>query len=344
MSITNNRILYACESVSIGPFQSGSGTVVHGVQTAGITTNFNLSQAFELGQLDIYEQIENLPSVEMSLEKCLDGYPLIYELCTRGHTTPDLLARSNQRADVFFTIFSDSFSAASGVPVNQMYCSGMYVNSLNYKIPLQGPITETVTLVGNDKVWINNATPVWSAGSGFAFNGQLNGLDAPASGIQRRWNILMGSGFSVFPTNIQGITSVNGSGFNIQSNGVFGAHIQDIDISTSLNREDLLELGRVRPYFKYAKFPTPVNCSINITAGGNDVGDNIQVNGDSFNNTTNQIIKIELSDSTVFDLGTRNRLSNIRYAGGSVGGEVVTITYDFVNYNELTITSNSDPL
>lgn len=344
----NNRVFYAAESISIGQFCTGSGIPAHGVQSASLSTTFNLQQAFELGQLDIYENIENLPSIEMNIEKCLDGYPMLLELATQGRTSPDLLSRSNQRCDIFLTLFSDSNSAASGVPIQQAYCSGMYANSISYKLPLQGPCTETLGLVGNDKLWINSVNQIWSngsTGSGFAFNGQFTGSDAPASGIQRRWNVVMGSGAgcSVWPTNLQGITPVNGSGYNIQTNGVFGAHIQEVDISTSLNREDLLELGRVRPYFKYAKFPTAVNCTINVTAGGLIPGDGISVNGDSYNNTTDQSIYIKLADGTNFDLGTRNRLQTISYNGGSTGGEIVTISYAYQNFNHFTLTSLANP-
>lgn len=346
----NNRIFYPCESVSIGPFCSASGVNVHGLQTASMTTSFNLQQAFEIGQLDIYEQIENLPSIEVSLEKCLDGYPMLIELTTRGRTGTDLLARSNQRCDVFFNIFSDSLSAASGFPVTQVYASGMYLNNISYKIPLVGPITESITLVGNDKLWISSANQIWSnqvPGSGFAFTGGFTDTDAPLSGIQRRWSIIMGSGVtnqSVWPANLPGMSVVGGSGYNVQTNGVFGSHIQEVDISTSLNREDLLELGRVRPYFKYAKFPTAVNTSISTTAGGTLPGDQINVSGDSFNNTTDQSIIIHLADSTCFDLGVHNRLSSINYTGASTGGDNVTITYSYTGYNHLSITSNTDPL
>src|SRR5580704_6264314 len=109
------------------------------------------------------------------------------------------------------SIFSDSSSASSGTPLTQSLCSGMYFNSLNYNLPLNADFTESVTLVGNDKSWIY---------SNFYFNGQFSATDdSPASGIQRRQNVIMGSGVSgcIFPTELPGVTVVNGSGYNMDT-------------------------------------------------------------------------------------------------------------------------------
>jgi len=47
--------------------------VVHGVQSVGVTTNFSLEQVFEFGQIEIYENIEALPEIEVTVERTLDG-------------------------------------------------------------------------------------------------------------------------------------------------------------------------------------------------------------------------------------------------------------------------------
>ena len=79
----NNRIFYACQAVAIEPqyvndnvlTNAGVLAPLHGVQSVGINTTFNLEQVFELGQIQIYENIEGVPEVEVTLEKVLDGYP-----------------------------------------------------------------------------------------------------------------------------------------------------------------------------------------------------------------------------------------------------------------------------
>ena len=60
----NNRVFYAIQQFSLTPdgevVSNGVSTntvVLHGIQSVGITTTFNLEQVFELGQLAIYENI-----------------------------------------------------------------------------------------------------------------------------------------------------------------------------------------------------------------------------------------------------------------------------------------------
>ena len=71
--MANNRIFYACQAVAIGNdgivdiveqtdgdtyINQNSSTkfnFVKGLQSVGINTTFNLEQAFEIGQISIYE-------------------------------------------------------------------------------------------------------------------------------------------------------------------------------------------------------------------------------------------------------------------------------------------------
>ena len=78
----------------------------HGVQSVGITTNFNLEEAFELGQLSVYQLIEQLPDVEVTLEKQLDGNPLLYHLATNGTASNTLVARAAVKCIVGLSIFA----------------------------------------------------------------------------------------------------------------------------------------------------------------------------------------------------------------------------------------------
>ena len=53
-----NRIFYAVQQVAIDRNGDGAGyQAVKGVQSVSMTTTFSLEQAFELGQLEIYENI-----------------------------------------------------------------------------------------------------------------------------------------------------------------------------------------------------------------------------------------------------------------------------------------------
>ena len=77
---TNNRVYYAIQQVGIAAGSRGNNnfTPVHGVQSVGITTTFNLEQVFELGQISIYENVEGTPDVEVTMSKVLDGYIPLY--------------------------------------------------------------------------------------------------------------------------------------------------------------------------------------------------------------------------------------------------------------------------
>lgn len=334
----NTRVFYPCHYIAISPNDWGSGfSAVHGVQTVSLQTTFNLQQTFELGQLEIYENLETVPSIELSIEKVLDGYPLIYHLATQGATSKTLLNRSNRKCDAVLSIFSDAQDSSSGTAVRQALVSGLFINSLSYAMRNDGSFTESVTLVGNDKAWRSNS---------FFFTGAFDNTDAPASGVQRRQNVKMGSGLncSVFPTDIPGLTANGtGSGYNHANGSTYNVHFQNISISCNLNRNSLFELGKRREFYKFAQFPTQVTCEISILAAGSNPSDGVNAVGDSTANLTDQSIVIKLDDSTVFDLGRRNKLSSISYSGGDASGGEVTISYSYSNFNTLNITQNSDP-
>ena len=85
---TNKRIIYAQQAIALSPDATAvnvskqAGDIAFGVQELGIATNFRNTPYFELGQLEIYEDVEELPDVELTLSKALDGRPLLYHLAT----------------------------------------------------------------------------------------------------------------------------------------------------------------------------------------------------------------------------------------------------------------------
>ena len=102
MAQPNQRIYFAIQGVAIKPDGQAAPdagptwqtkNVVHGVQSVAVTTTFNLEQAFELGQLEIYENIEGVPDIEVSLSKVLDGFPPAYVMATSQASTPTLGGR-----------------------------------------------------------------------------------------------------------------------------------------------------------------------------------------------------------------------------------------------------------
>ena len=212
--MANNRVYYAIHQVGIkedgnsGAFAADD--VLHGVQSVGMSTNFNLEQVFELGQLAIYENIENIPDVQVDLSKVLDGYPLIWHQATKGTTTtsPTLVGRSTSKCIFGMSIFDDTQEAAEGAASTTVQCSGMYASSVSYTFSRDGNFTESVTLVGNDKVWANAPTygetlnpnlptPVFSGG----FSSTTDDSPIGQGGVNRRENLLFATTESTLDIN-----------------------------------------------------------------------------------------------------------------------------------------------
>jgi hypothetical protein len=93
----------------------------------------------------------------------------------------------------------------------------------------------------------------------------------------------------------------------------FGAHIQSIKVSTNLGREQLFELGRRGPYHRYVSSRSRSRRDIEIISTAGDQRDGP---GGATSNLTNRTIIIDHDDSTVVDLGTKNKLASVTYGGG----------------------------
>ena len=352
--MANNRIYYAIQQVVLGP---ASGTLntdkfpVHGLQTVGITTNFNLEQVFEMGQLAIYQNVENVPDVEVTLNKVLDGYPLIYTLATETGSSvatglvaanPTIPGRQNARCDMQLAIFNDTNVTSSGNSFSAVTCSGMYVSSVSYTFPVDGNFTEDVTLVGNNKVWAGTQT------GAFAGNN-----DAPLSttGVGRRQYLNMGT--SRFPSQIPGITA--GGVNQLLGNGSgHAAHFQNITVSCDFGREAIQELGTLAPYHRYVTFPVEVTSEFEVVAVS---GDGIQATESGYyvgltgntpatpsdtgcvarHNLLDQTIFLETCEGTRIYLGTKNKLTSVNYTGGDTGGGNVSVTYSYSTFNDFVV-------
>jgi hypothetical protein len=350
--MANNRIYYAIQQVELGT--GGSKTVVHGLQSAGITTNFNLEQVFELGQLAIYQNVEEVPDIEVTLNKVLDGYPLLYVLATEAGTginsnlvavAPDIAGRQNARVDMALSIYPDTQVSAANNSIAAVNCSGMYVSSVSYTFPVDGNFTEDVTLVGNDKVWAS--APVTG---GFPGND-----DTPESetGVGRRQYLLMSE--CRFPKQIPGIDT-NGVNSLIGGGSGFGAHFQNVSVSVDLGREAIQELGSFAPYHRFVTFPVEVTSEFEVVSTQGDqinASENGYYTGTQDNpivapstpptgcetrfNLLDETIYLETCEGTKIYLGTKNKLTSVNYTGGDTGGGNVTVTYSFNNFNDFVV-------
>ncbi len=232
--------LFSCDSVDE---VNGLWEVPRGVQSATMSTNFNRETVFQLGQVEIYEYSERQPDIEMTIEKVIDGTKPLWFMVTDPAQT-DLVGKTAfYRTDVVMTIYSDTqFRAGNVDPLSAVTASGMYVSSVTYTFPVDGAVTESITLVGNDKKWANfdstvsgetvstfppaltptdSETPVGVPSGVFGHEGLGSpqelaggtggfGILVVGSGVQRREEVDIRR--SVLPSDIPGVIVAAGSG------------------------------------------------------------------------------------------------------------------------------------
>ena len=331
--MANNRIFYACQGVAIAPTGAasvdGNIKVLHGVQSIGITTNFNLEQAFELGQIQIYENMEGTPDVEVTLEKVIDGHPLIYHTATPSATSSNLVGRSKEQCIIALGIYADDVDVITGSAPAEVVMSGMYLSSISYTLAGDGNSTESVSFVGNNKTWSTTAAYLTTNQSLEIPRSGGAGTDAPlgGSGVARREDVDLS--LCQLPTSILGVeTAAVG---NANNNNV---HVQNFSCSTDLSREDILELGRRTPYYRAPNFPVEVTSEFEVISVS---GDFVNASEGAASNTSEEAIRMVTKNGLIIDLGSKNRLSSVSYGGGDATGGNATSTYSYTNFNDIKI-------
>jgi hypothetical protein len=179
--VNNNRVFYAIEQLaikansaaatgSVAPLNSrhfstgalvsginevnGLWEVPRGLQSAGMSTTFNLEQVFQIGQVELYEYSERQPDVEITLSKAIDGTKPLFLMCTDAAGANNLIARANNhQVDITFQIYPDTQFRATSRPQSVATLSGMFLSSISYTFGADGFVTEDATLIGNDKTW-----------------------------------------------------------------------------------------------------------------------------------------------------------------------------------------------
>lgn len=345
----NNRIFYATQAVALRP-QNDTGSSLYtpggsdgnwyfprGVQSAGITTNFGLEQVFQLGQIELYENVEDVPEVEVTINKVIDGTPPLYLMCMGGSAgigganKAELTAVANNRVNFRLGIYADTQSAATGTTVAHVDCSGMYLSSVSYTIPVDGNATEDVTLVGNNKYW-NSGNIVGASTDAFATSGVMT---APAIGRRYKFNSVE----SIIPTGA-------GGGIPIPENRSM-PYLQNITVSMDLGREAINELGAMAPYYRYVTFPVEVTSEFEIIADQGDLVEGKDFDGQVgcnvvYKNLQDKRVKVVMcgsgtADSLTIDLGNKNKLTSVNYTGGEAGGDNATITYSYQTFNKFVV-------
>lgn len=299
--MASNRIFYACQSVKL------AGNVLTGVQSVGLNTNFAFDQVFQLGQIEIYENLEGIPDVEISIERVLDGNTgNMYSMYGSSLAS---IAAARQTAEI--SVYDDSFQPAGGGSIGvagsstaAVKCTGLYLSNYSVNFNLEGPSTESITLVGNAKDW---STPITHSMT----------VDTDGPVVQRK-----------------DITV---------SSAPAGNNFQSCSFSIDFGREDLLALGSKVPYFRAASFPVEATAEFVYNATDSTVTDSLVfTDGTSTDVTTEETYTVSANagglKTHTFSIPDA-RVTGIQFGGGDAGGGNATVTYNVVAYNSFTASS-----
>lgn len=373
-------IIGGCEVALETGFSFECDDVVRGVQSFGYDPSFETTPYFQLGQSEIYELREGIPSINITASKALDGYPTIYTMATKDAQTPSLLGRAATKCAIAVAMFPCDKDSAQGTANSIVVFSGAQVNSVSYNFGVDNVFTEEVTFLSNDMIWKNDTTipantddcncdvtDLFTAEvATIAFTGCNAANDqAPRSPLQFREYMIFGhdAGSSVdlngaladpdttiLPPEIYGI---NCSGTNDS-----GVCVQSVTISAQLNREDIFCLGTKGPRNRSITLPVSVETAINVlterdalisattygvceTTGYEDCVDDARC-ATIGTNLKNRTIRVATCDGLRVYTGIRNKMQGWSRNGGGTDGSNVNITYNFRTYNTMTVMHCND--
>lgn len=283
-----------------------------GIQSVSIGTTFGLEDVFTLGQLDAYENVEGIPEVEISVEKVFDGTKPLFLMVTDPDFTTLKGRTADYKVDAALSVYPDSQDSATGTADSTVVGSGMFISSWSASFVTDGNFTESITLVGNDKTWGEEE----GVPSGFFATSDAYDATVIGSGVQRSENFDVTN--STLPADVPG-----------------DDHLQSIEVSVDITREDIFELGSKTPFFKSVSFPITVTTTIEAVTSE---GDKVNALGTGVANLTNRTIILVTDAGLTINLGTKNKLASVTFEGFDAGGGNGTATFEYTNSNSLTIT------
>lgn len=362
-----DRIYFAVQQLAIAKEASNTYTAVKGAQSLSLGLDIPLQEIFEIGKLELYQQLEDLPDTNVSVDKVLDGAPLIYHLATQDASTPTLGGRANARCSLALSIFDSTNDAATGVPEFTIQMTGMYYQNVSYTFSVGDAFRESVSFVGND-ILVSNDPNILNTGdearsTGIIVNGQFTGDTDPPEGVNRKQHLLFDytaasldsngqvaeKDATILPPIIDGISD---SGTNEFNDNAYDSNIQSITVTANIGRERTDQLGILEPVCRYIQFPVEITTEIQVIPRGHGIpsatsngilntGSSACWNGDM--NLKDNTIRIATCEGTRIFLGKKNKLQSFNYSGGDAGGGSVNASYTFRTFNDFTVIHENDP-
>lgn len=288
-----------------------------GIQSVSIGTTFNLEDKFTLGQLDAYENVEGIPEVEVTVENCLDGTKPLWLMVTDPDFTTLKARTANYKVDLALNVYPDTQDSAIGTADSTVVVSGAFITAWSLSMPSDDAFVESITLSANDKTWGGEE----GVPSGYFPNSSAYDADVIGSGVLRSENFTRST--STLPAEVP-----------------TDDHINSIDVSVDITREDIFRLGQKTPFFRAVTFPVTVTTTFETITSA---GDLVNAIGDGRNNLVNRTIILKTNSGLTVNLGTKNKLSSVTFEGFDAGGGNGTATFEYTNSNSLTITHDAFP-
>ena len=333
------RIYYPVHQVGIKTSTDSNYTELHGLQSVTTNSVFNSTPVAKLGNMSPHDVITDSSEVAVTLKKLLDGYPLIFTLATSDAVEPTIFQRAIQKCDIGLSVFDDSLTHSVGTPVSVCNCKDMFMSSFSYVFDSQSNFEESVSFVGNEKIWSNDTRIVNSEDSseaaGLSFDGVFDSNDSPYSYINRRQHFLINGvdgDTTILPTDIVGVNN-EGQPSN--------THVSRVSISANINRESVGSLGKSVPHYRIPTFPIEVTTEITTNSvvgdGVSHTENGILGEGESCSyggNLEQHVINIAIDDGTRIGVGYQNKLASVNYQGGDAGqSNYVTTSYTYKTYD-----------
>lgn len=361
-----------------GAYNFGSGHVLYGVQSLGYDANIDPQVIFQIGQGAIYDIDDGLPTVDITVNKALDGYCPVFLAATRDATEPTLLARAPTKANFGISYFDCTKDSARGSAEATVVLKDVQVTSVGYTLGVDGVFSEDISFTGNNIIWstTDSSNPIYAGAtinpdlasivSTIQFDGQLENNDLePNPKAQFKEDFIFDySGFSASTFDSNGavcdgdITVLPPEIYGIAQNGLnsSGICIQSISFSADLTREDIFCLGQRQPSNRTLTLPIQVDTTVDVVSetgaqvsfyedgtfidpNGYGVG---SVCGDFGTNRQDRTIRVATCGGLRISTGTKNFLVGVSTTGGSTDGDDLTVSYTFRAFNVLTVLHQND--
>lgn len=344
---------------------SGEWVVPKGIQSVGFSTSVAFEPMFQLGQTEVYGRMETQsPQVECTISKAIDGSQMLYTTLNGGHNAANNKAPAelaSNEVEIALGVYAESVPYASGNTQAAVYCSGMYVSNLQIQLPLDGVATEQLTLVGDTRKWLDSSNPI-AANLGTSSRHVIGSGSAPSA--YQRWTLnkedsTLPIGVEGYPLQSISVTMAIGREV-IQELGTRGKYCRYATFPFEVTSEFEVIAGKGRTggdrvsgddqaivvsgydFRNYAGYACASASVYDTTSDGSPTPLTDVNGGEIDGGYRDQEIKINLcgattSDTLTIDLGKKNRVTSVNYAGGDTGGGNVTLTYSFQNYNYLQL-------